>query len=247
MATLASKTSPRMCQERNSVGVVATDQVTQGLRPIVASQRPGAATLITARLAGAPGWASLVPLGARSLVLWVDTMVKLRAGRGWGAGPAVALLDPPDAPSPAVSWVVVAAVVWAVGMVMAWTVGPLVVLGILYPPALPACLGLLVVLVVWGWLRVHSTRAARHLATLVPPGFASLSALAKPADDPPGSARPLLAALVAHAHVAGWGVALTADHPALVAYYQSAGFEVAGRVPAPWGERVLLLAPALPH
>ncbi len=207
-----------------------------------------AATIVD-RLGDAPSLRYLFPL--RPLRRWVLRRVvreSLAAGRGWTdpAGRSVVIVDPAleeQQPSGAGgSWRValelaagILAVVGIAGVALVLVVGWL-------SGWLAAIAVALVVPVAMAWRPVRVWRAERALGRGVRSGERYVHDVARPRDAPPGSARPLLAAVCAVADSDGRALVLEADQPALVEYYASFGFAPAAVAAMPWrGSRTLLV------
>lgn len=201
------------------------------------------------RLGDAPSLRYLLPL--RPLRRWVLSRVvgeSLEAGRGWTdpTGRSVVIVDPaPEEQEPAAaggSWRVAlelaAGVLAVVGVAGA---GLVLLVGWLFG-WLAAIAVALVVPVAMAWRPVRVWRAERTLGRGVRSGERYVHDVARPRDAPPGSARPLLAAVCAVADSDGRALVLEADQPALVEYYASFGFAQVAVAAMPWrGTRALLV------
>jgi hypothetical protein len=206
-------------------------------------------TTVVERLGDAPSLRYLLPL--RPLRRWVLRCVvreSLEAGRGWTdpTGRSVVIVDPAleeqEPGAPVGSWRV--ALELATGILAVVGVagtGLVLLVGWLFG-WLAAIAAALVVPVAMAWRPVRVWRAERTLGRGVRSGERYVHDVARARDAPPGSARPLLAAVCAVADSDGRALVLEADQPALVKYYASFGFAPVAVAAMPWrGTRTLLV------
>lgn len=210
---------------------------------------PALAATVVDRLGDAPSLRYLLPI--RPLRRWVLRRVvrdSLERGRGWTdpAGRSVVVVDPAleeqEVADAGGSWRVAlelaAGIVAVVGVAGA---GLVVLVGWLFG-WLVAVATAWVAPVALAWRPVRVWRAERALGRGVRASERYVHDVARPRDAPPGSARPLLAAVCAVADSDRRSLVLEADQPALVEYYAAFGFTPAAAAVMPWrGNRTLLV------